>query len=98
MLLLAMVLALLCQILPVARSHNRKLEEKFGRAFIAQAVMEEMLTVPVESWPGQSWELENGYHCRVQAVALKEGKLYQGSVILESAGREVYRLETYLFP
>ena len=98
MFLLAAVIALLCQVIPLSRSYNRKLETRFGLAFQAQAAMEEMLTVPAQNWSSKSWQLEGGYHFRAETVALKENKLYRGAVIISSGGQEVYRLETYLLP
>jgi type II secretory pathway pseudopilin PulG len=90
----ALMLALLCRVLPLARRQVRETEQKLGNAIAAQNVLEEYLVVPLEKWPREPIHLD-GYDAILTAVPWEQdSRMTLLSVSLTSGQVESYRLVT----
>ena len=96
--LLALVLALFLRILPFVRAQQHIAEESYARAFLAQSVLEEWLTVEYRQWPepGTTFPIEGtAYSYRIQApIGLGGPNMRILRVDLLLGNEPVYSLET----
>lgn len=92
--LTAMLLALLCRVLPLARRQVRDTDQSLGNAILAQSVLEEYLVVPWEKWPTETFSYE-GREVLLSAENWKlDSTMRVVSVCLQVDQVETYRLET----
>ena len=47
----ALLLVMVCQVLPLARRQMKEADQKLGGALLAQNALEEYITVPLNEWP-----------------------------------------------
>lgn len=98
--LTAMLMALLCGTLPMARRQLHETEVRLGGALLAQNVLEEYMTVPLEDWPTQPFTVDGDWRKVQLSYASWESsdKLMLATVVVLAGPQERYRLETVIFP
>lgn len=90
----ALLLALLCRVLPLARRQVRDTNLKMERAILAQNVLEQYLVVSPDEWPGQTFR-EAGYEVLLSSKPWDDdSRLRVVTVTLMAGSIEQYRLET----
>ena len=90
----ALLLALLCRVLPLARRQVRDTNLTMERSILAQTVMEEHLVVAPEKWPGETFR-KDGYEVSLSSIPWPEDSRLQLVTVRLMAGTdEQYRLET----
>jgi type II secretory pathway pseudopilin PulG len=90
----ALLLALLCRVLPLARRQVRDTNLKMERSILAQNVMEEYLVVSPEKWPNEPFR-QDGYEVHLSTEPWPEdSRLQLMTVSLKAGTDEQYRLET----
>lgn len=96
----ALLMALLCQVLPLARRQMRDADLRLGSALLAQNALEEYITVPLAEWPREPVKLEGDWRdVQLQAVPWEvDSRLYKVSATVMIGKEERYCLETVVFP
>ena len=90
----ALLLALLCRVLPLARRQVRDTNLRMERAILAQNVLEEYLVVSRDKWPGETFR-EAGYDVLLSSKPWEEdSRLQLVTVTLMAGSIEQYRLQT----
>ena len=90
----ALLLALLCRVLPLARRQVRDTNLKMERSILAQNVMEEYLVVAPEKWPGETFR-QDGYEVQISSIPWpQDSRLQLVTVSLTAGTEEQYRLQT----
>ena len=95
----ALLLVMVCRVLPIARRQMREADQKLGSALICQNVLEEHLPVAIQEWPRERIPVE-GQHYAYEIEAIKWNDSQQmmlAQVRLYSGEDEVYRLETGVY-
>lgn len=96
----ALLLAVLCASLPLARRQMHEADIRLGGALLAQSAIEQYLTVPLDQWPSEPITLPGDW----RSVELKavpwpaDSRLVKVSAVVKIRGEERYRLETVVFP
>jgi type II secretory pathway pseudopilin PulG len=96
----ALLLVLVCRVLPLARRQVKEADLRLGSALLAQSVMEEYLTVPIPEWPRDPVSV-SGEQRRVLVEALPwngDSRLRLARVTVLLGEEERYRLETLVMP
>lgn len=98
--LVALVLAMLGQILPLARLQARQAERQLGGALLAQNVLETYLIEPAEKWPAEPFHPDAGPQlARLERLPWpNRSRITLARVTILSGDEEVYRLETLILP
>ena len=96
----AILLVMVCRVLPLARRQMREADRQLGGALHCQSVLEEYLTVAVEKWPRERMPVADGsYQFEIEALEWKHSEqLRIAQVRLYIDEDEVYRLETAVMP
>jgi type II secretory pathway pseudopilin PulG len=96
----ALLMAMLCQVLPLARRQMQEAEARLGGALLAQNALEHYMTVPIAEWPSQPVTLAGDWREVQLTVAPWSGdsRLYLASATVKIGAEERYRLETLIFP
>jgi hypothetical protein len=95
----ALLLIVLCRVLPLARRQMKDADLQLGGAAIAQNVLEEHLTVPFVQWPESVSVPHSAHTVKLELTAWEQDSrmnLVRVSVLLH--GQERYRLETLVRP
>jgi hypothetical protein len=96
----ALLMALLCQVLPLARRQMHDAEVRLGGAMLAQNALEQYITVTVADWPTSPITLEGDWRqVQLSAVPFEDnpGMLKATAVVL-IGGQARYTLQTVIFP
>lgn len=95
----ALVLVMLCRILPLARHNYRQAQETLQGALMTQNALEEFMVVPLAQWPRDPIAVAGSpYQIRLEALPWEpNAKLRLARATLLDGEREVYRLETAVF-
>ena len=98
--LVALVLAMLCQIIPLARLQARQADRQLGGALLAQNVLETYLVEPAESWPNEPFQADDGpLRARLERLPWQNRPgIMLARVSILNGEEEVYRLETLVIP
>jgi type II secretory pathway pseudopilin PulG len=90
----ALLLALLCRVLPLARRQVRDTNHKLGNAIAAQNVLEEYLVVPLDQWPYEPVQ-RDGYQALLSVETWnQDSSMKLVTVTLITGQQESYRLDT----
>ncbi|MGE0493200.1 MAG: type II secretion system protein [Vulcanimicrobiota bacterium] len=98
--LVALVLAMLGQIIPLARLGARQAERQLGGALLAQNVLETYLVEPAEKWPADPFHPEAGPQlARLERLPWQNRpEITLARVTILNGDEEIYRLETLIIP
>ena len=92
----ALLLVLICRVLPLARRQVKEADKRLGGALAAQNVLEEYMSVPPGEWPRTPLMIE-GTRFRVKLEALpyrENNKLMLASATVLVGEEAAYHLET----
>lgn len=90
----ALILVMLCRILPLARRQVRDTDQKMSGAIVTQNVLEEYLIVPLESWPDEPVD-RDGFQVRLSHLPWEQdSSMTLVSCAVLSGEVETYRLQT----
>lgn len=96
----ALLMAMLCQALPLARRQTREADLALGGALLASNALEMYMTVPISQWPADPITLA-GDPRQVQLSAVPwevDSRMFKASAVVLIGDEERYRLETLVFP
>jgi hypothetical protein len=100
----ALLMALLCQTVPLARRQLHETEVRMSGALLAQNAIEEYLTVPLAEWPQQPIRMEGDWRTVRLTYQPWQGesgqasdKLVRVTAVVLAGQEERYRLETVAF-
>ena len=96
---MAILLVMLCRVLPLARRQTKEADSRLRGAVLCQNALEEYMTVPLSQWPRDPVSVE-GERYKVKLEALPwdgapEIRLARATLLL--GDEERYRLETAVF-
>ena len=96
---MAILLVMLCRVLPLARRQTKEADSRLRGAVLCQNALEEYMTVPLSQWPRDPVSVE-GERYKVKLEALpwdgaSELRLARATLLLGE--EEQYRLETAVF-
>lgn len=96
----ALLLAVLCACLPLARRQMREADIRLGGALLAQSALEQYLTVPLNQWPQDPITLPGDWRqVELQTAPWPaDPRLVRVRAVVKIRGEERYRLETVVFP
>lgn len=96
----ALLLAVLCQCLPLARRQNREAEMRLSGALLASNALETYMTVPLKEWPRESFSVPgDGRQVRLEAAPwATDSRLVLARATVLIGQEERYQLEVLLFP
>lgn len=96
----ALLLVMVCRVLPLARRQMREADRHLGGALICQSTLEEHLTIAVEQWPRERIQVaDEPYQFEIEALEWEHSnQLKLAQVRLYLGEEEVYRLETAVLP
>ncbi len=96
----ALLLALVCRVLPLARRQCKEADLRLGGAIVAQNALEEYLTVKPEEWPHHPLPIpEDGRTIKIEALSWpNDVRLRLARVTVWVGEEETYRLETLVNP
>lgn len=96
----ALLMAMLCQVLPLARRQMRDADLRLGGALLAQNALEQYMTVPISEWPKGPFTMPGDWR-QVQLTAVPwpvDKRMILASAVVIIGEEERYRLETVIFP
>ena len=95
----ALLLIVLCRVLPLARRQMKDAERQLDGAVLAQNVLEEYLTVPFHQWPEEVAILNSTQKAKLELLPWEvDSRMRLVRVTLCSPEGEGYRLETLVRP
>ena len=96
----ALLLALICRVLPLAGRQVREADRRLGGALAAQNVLEEYLVVAPREWPKEPvTRPDSRYQVLIEGVPFEEdSRLLRARATVLVGNEEVYRLETLVHP
>ena len=92
----ALLLALICRVLPLARRQVKEADQRLGGALAAQNVLEEYMVVPPGEWPRDPVDVPGSqYKVKLEALPYPDSnKLVLASATVLVGEEAAYRLET----
>lgn len=96
----AILLALICRVLPLARRQIKESDQRLGGALAAQSILEEFLAVSPEEWPKDPVRVpDTNLRVKIEALPYQEdARLLRAQVTVFAGNDSTYRLETLVHP